>query len=565
MNDKRSSNPKLLFAAIIRVSTEQQAKQGESLHTQKDELIESVNILGGRIIAFYGGQEHGTPGYEKAEINRLLRDAQKKSCPWNAVIVCDASRWSRDNEHSRTGLDILIDNDKRFFIDRTEQDFSIPATLMMLGFHAVVGEFQAHENNRKSIKNKVHRAKRGFPTCGKMPPFRIFDEKTGWSLDEKKLAVQPIPLIAQRYLSGESMEKLAIEYGFSLNTLWDALTKYSGTIWPQHFYNKRFKIDETIETIITELLPAETRKAIKRKAQANKTFNHGHSESPFLLSGMIGCDHCGYSYSGSTNTKNRKYRYYKHIRPQRMVNCNCLHAKNYVPVVELEENVMRELFDMFGNAGAVRRAIEDATPDKDELAANRKRLTWLKKEIVKTKKGRQRVIKRLSENKITDDEADGILDASKQRLSTLTTESDRITENVANAPDADAIRKKAKLIVECRYLNHSYEEMTYENKRELCEMIFGGKRPDGHRMGIYIKWNGSGYTFSIHGILIDEIGLLPLSPKQRAMYYESGGGYRQKALLSTESGSWSAGASRRTLTPRGENNCCTHGLKGTSR
>src|SRR4051794_22600888 len=53
----------LRFAAFIRVSTEQQEKQGESLRTQRTQNEKDVGLLGGNSIAWYGGQEHGTPGY----------------------------------------------------------------------------------------------------------------------------------------------------------------------------------------------------------------------------------------------------------------------------------------------------------------------------------------------------------------------------------------------------------------------------------------------------------------------------------------------------------------------
>jgi hypothetical protein len=57
-------NKPLRFAPIIRVSTEKQAVQGESLRTQKRQIIKCVDQLGGTIPDHcwqYSGQEHGTP------------------------------------------------------------------------------------------------------------------------------------------------------------------------------------------------------------------------------------------------------------------------------------------------------------------------------------------------------------------------------------------------------------------------------------------------------------------------------------------------------------------------
>jgi hypothetical protein len=53
--------------------------------------------LGGKIAQRFGGQEHATAGFEREKLAQLLADAEKKPRPFDAVIVADATRWSRDN------------------------------------------------------------------------------------------------------------------------------------------------------------------------------------------------------------------------------------------------------------------------------------------------------------------------------------------------------------------------------------------------------------------------------------------------------------------------------------
>src|SRR5215831_16189620 len=95
----------LRFGPLIRVSTEQQEKQGESLRTQRANIARDAELLGGSITEWYGGQEHATPGWEKKELDRLIRDAGKGK--WDAVIVAYADRWSRDNAKSKEGLAVF--------------------------------------------------------------------------------------------------------------------------------------------------------------------------------------------------------------------------------------------------------------------------------------------------------------------------------------------------------------------------------------------------------------------------------------------------------------------------
>jgi DNA invertase Pin-like site-specific DNA recombinase len=99
----KADNGKLeRFASLVRVSTEKQEQQGESLRTQTKNNDRDVARLGGRIVECYGGQEHATPGWEKGEVDRLIADAARGK--FDAVIVTYADRWSRDNAKSKEGL-----------------------------------------------------------------------------------------------------------------------------------------------------------------------------------------------------------------------------------------------------------------------------------------------------------------------------------------------------------------------------------------------------------------------------------------------------------------------------
>ena len=75
------------------------------------EIKQAVEQRGGKIVAWHGGQEHATPGYEKKEIDRLLADALKQPKSFDAVIVAHADRWSLgDNTKSQHGLKVFEAN-----------------------------------------------------------------------------------------------------------------------------------------------------------------------------------------------------------------------------------------------------------------------------------------------------------------------------------------------------------------------------------------------------------------------------------------------------------------------
>src|SRR3954451_18119155 len=76
----------LRFGALVRVSTERQEQQGESLRTQRTYNARDVGRLGGTVAEWYGGQESALPTggkrgidpeVEKREVDRLIADAGK--------------------------------------------------------------------------------------------------------------------------------------------------------------------------------------------------------------------------------------------------------------------------------------------------------------------------------------------------------------------------------------------------------------------------------------------------------------------------------------------------------
>src|SRR5210317_1790193 len=118
---------RLRFAPLIRVSTEKQAEKGESLKTQRQQIIAAVESLGGTIPDYcwdYSGQEHATPAQERKKLNKLLADSSKKL--FDAIIVSDPSRWSRDNLNSEQGLLTLQQNEIKFFVLRSEYNLYEP-------------------------------------------------------------------------------------------------------------------------------------------------------------------------------------------------------------------------------------------------------------------------------------------------------------------------------------------------------------------------------------------------------------------------------------------------------
>ena len=319
----------------------------ECIAAEGGDIERSAEALNGKVVAWYGGQEHATPGYEKKELDRLLHDTPRDK--FDGVIVAYADRWSRDNSKSREGLKVFKDHGIRFFVGTSEYDLFNPEHRLMLGMSAEFGEFQASQQKKKSLLSRIERAEKGWPACGKLPFGRTFDDQTKkWGIIKAKQKMMRD--VAKRYLAGESLGNLAKEYGVNHTSLHKTLMHRCGTEWIQGFHSNELNIHKEVPTTIPALLPPATIRACLQRAERNKTFERGKDKHKYLLGRVVYCDHCGYSMSSQTNHNGS--RYYRH---RSGIECAKQGNKAWVNADDLEAVVFRHLFDCFGNPKATGR------------------------------------------------------------------------------------------------------------------------------------------------------------------------------------------------------------------
>lgn len=496
------SQRKLRFAALIRVSTETQEKQGESLRTQKQAIKKAVEQYGGRLVAFYEGQEHATPGHERQLLEKLLKDANLKPRPFDAVICFDPSRWSRDNRQSKEGLDILKSAGVRFFTTTSEHDLHAPQATLFLGLHAEFAEYEASERNLKSTLSAIERAKRcGAPTRGKKPWGLIWCKKSEqWSIDHAKQAT--LISVADRYLAGESMGSLAIEIGINPAFLHKTIMSADRESYTIEF-GKSGKLAphlaETVTIPIPQLIPKRLGDALRRQAERNKTHQRGcPGNREYVLSGYVFCEECGYALSGQKNSQGK--RYYRHRRNGD--GCSCRRVpKPFVSAEWLETEVINQIFEMLGDVAGIKRAIERAVPDRQKVEAARNELQRLEEQLSSLDMKRDRLVELY---------ADGVIDRSKmddkvagidERLDLLRKRRVELGETLAKAPTVEAVDEAIHRIRESKNrfppalrraiwgehaLHASVDALSNKDKKELVEAAFSGHSSGENRLGVFV-------------------------------------------------------------------------------
>jgi site-specific DNA recombinase len=492
--------PGLRFAPLIRVSTELQEQQGESLKMQKTDLQADIKSVNGKIYKWYAGQEHATPDYERRIFDELISEAQQSK--FDAVIVWSIDRWSRDNLVSEQGLKILRDKHIKFFVRTKEYDLFNPNEYFFIALYVLMGRTQSVEQSRKSVLNKIHRARQGYPTCGKLPYGRTYDKERGWGIDREKQKI--IEDAARRYLEGESMATIAKSYNINHPNLNKILKLRSGDLWEQRFISKRCNIDEIVITKVPRLLTEETITKIRQRSEANKTFTHGHIKYRYLLSRMIFCEECGFAMFGQANHDGKLY--YRHPRER---GCKTF---NSIPADVIEGTVIKDIFEMLGDRPKIDQAIKAAIPDLKELEGLKSQIEYSEKELLKNKKAKERLLDQVEKGNISDEDIKKRMLKLKEREDLLISQIWSFKIKYESIPSKSDITRRAGILQRLREnilkrRKHLDDEMTFEDKRNLLHYVFNGKDADNNRCGVYIrKIKNDQWFYAINGLFFDSRG-----------------------------------------------------------
>jgi site-specific DNA recombinase len=205
---------KPLGAVYIRVSTEEQAKQGVSLAAQEEALKNYASALGYEVFRIY--RDEGKSGKDikgRPEMRQMLADAEARK--FQAIFIYKLDRFSR----SLRDLIETIEKLKEWNVDFISLQDKIETTSASgkLMFH-IISAFAEFERNVTGDRTKFSMDKRARDgNVVTRAPF-------GYKLENKKLVQAEdsylVQEIFQDFLNQTiSLTKLAKKYDFSVNGL----------------------------------------------------------------------------------------------------------------------------------------------------------------------------------------------------------------------------------------------------------------------------------------------------------------------------------------------------------
>lgn len=311
---------KKFLAIYTRFSSTKQ--RVESSIAQERACRKYAQEKGYEVVRVYSDEAESGTKAERENFQRMLSDSAKGI--FDAVIVHKMDRFSRDRLQSLTFRKQLEDNGVEL-ISATE-DFGTGASkIMMETIMDGLNEFYVANLKTEIVKGLKENAYKGINTGGKPP--------LGYDVDPitKKYVINPVEkeavkLIFDLYLKNYTVAKIIMELNsrgfktkkgkpFGTNSVRSIILneKYTGKM----IWNKSSKRDSRgkrnnsktkdeseimkIPNMIPVIIPEETFQKAQRLIESRRKGHNPSSRAKevYLLSGLVKCGVCGYSYQGN--------------------------------------------------------------------------------------------------------------------------------------------------------------------------------------------------------------------------------------------------------------------------
>ncbi len=298
-----------ITALYARVSTEEQAREGQSIENQIDRLTAYAKFQGWQNVQVFADYGESAKNMDRPEMQRLLKLIKRNKIAVVATMAVD--RLSRDLLDMLQFVELCEDHRAAYVCAALNFDTGTPIGRMVLQILAAFAEFERSMISTRVKSNMMDIAEKQGRYLS-VPPF-------GYELDEhKNLVIVPeeaewVRRVADMYIAGHGYRAIAIWLNennvrtkkgktWYTSTVRQMLTNelYAGTlIWNRRYLNKagqqRWRDpsewivhEDAHPAIYSEEQWAEITKRLKRKRPQG-----GEKQMKYRLTGLLRCGYCG--------------------------------------------------------------------------------------------------------------------------------------------------------------------------------------------------------------------------------------------------------------------------------
>lgn len=323
-------------ALYVRVSTEEQAINGDSLRTQREELTKYALKNGFHIYGIYEDDGFSATNLKRPALQRLLKDVEQNKI--NRILITKLDRLSRGVRNYYKVLDVLDEHGVFWQTVFEKYDSSTASGRLHINIMLSVAEnesAQTSERIRSVFKTKVESKEL---ISGKIPVgLKREDKKLVIDEDKKQVVLDAFQFYKETTSAYQTFQKLDLKYPELQLNYMRVYRMLTNKLYIGIKHTRYGDIDDFCPAIINKLDFENTQRLLSKNARKPSAENSGG----YIFQGMLKCAECGYTLGGkfySKNPDNSKY-YYICKRHQLAMKCSCNVNFNEV---KIEEKLLQE-------------------------------------------------------------------------------------------------------------------------------------------------------------------------------------------------------------------------------
>ncbi len=360
----RQLQPLTRAALYARVSSDRQDVD-LSVAAQLRALRDYANKNGYLVVREYIDEAESGRIADRPQFRKMLDEAAKPEAPFREILVWKFSRFTRKREHAVAFKSMLRRKGIRV-VSITEHADDTPTGKLMEAIIESVDEFYSENLAQEVTRGMREAASRGFWMTTK-PPYgyqRVYVQDGAKKRPRLELN-PPHDALVRRVFDLTLRGKTSLDILKTLNAegipspngkQWRKTTvhkilaneAYTGTlVWGQKSKDKQepVRVENAFPAIVSQQEFARVRKLLESRAPA--VTHPRRAASPYLLSGLAKCEHCGKALTAA-EAKSGKYTYYVCQSILKLGKDAChtprLNARNFEDVIisNIRNNILTE-------------------------------------------------------------------------------------------------------------------------------------------------------------------------------------------------------------------------------
>ena len=350
-------NKIIKVALYIRVSTDRQAKEGDSLEAQENALVEYCNKNNYIIIDKYiDGGESGQK-LKRTNLQRMLDDVKENK--FELILMTKLDRWFRNIGDFYKVIEIIKKHNINWKTIWEDYDTTTASGEFWLNMSLSMGQLEAKRTSERINEVFDYKYNIQKTVCTGQAPYgyKISEEKK-LIVDEEK--AKNVIALFEYYAKTNNLNETANWFRINCeNKSTYSIKKYlRNSAYVGKFVRKKTNeiIDDYSPRIMSDELFNDVQKLIKvnvKKSKANPN-SKKHNEIPYIFSGLLICQECGHILSGKTNSNSKhyyncRYHYFKKCNNEKCINEKRLEKYLINEIVPILEKRKLEIIDINSN------------------------------------------------------------------------------------------------------------------------------------------------------------------------------------------------------------------------